>query len=80
MIIPIVLFLFDRLSLIVGDTGKQPKVVQARSLLCFWATSELGVSQAWLSKWLNLSQPAISLSVARGRALALENNYGLGDL
>jgi hypothetical protein len=60
--------------------GKQPKVVQARSLLCYWATSELGVSQAWLSKRLKLSQPAISLSVARGRALSLENNYGLGDL
>jgi len=60
--------------------GKQPKVVQARSLLCYWATSELGVSQAWLSKRLKLSQPAISLSVVRGRAFAIENNYGLGDL
>ena len=60
--------------------GKQPKVVQARSLLCYWATSESGIYQAWLSKRLKLSQPAISLSVARGRALSLENNYGLGSL
>ena len=35
--------------------GKQTKVVKARSLLCHWATSEFGVSQAWLSKRLNLS-------------------------
>ena len=61
-------------------SGKQPKVVQARSLLCYWATSELGVSQAWLSKRLKLSQPAISLSVVRGRAIAIQNDYGLGDL
>ncbi|MDY6986763.1 MAG: transposase [Thermodesulfobacteriota bacterium] len=59
----------------VWASGKQPPVVQARSLLCYWATSELGVSQAWLSKRLKLSQPAISLSVARGRAIAIENNY-----
>ena len=60
--------------------GKQPKVVQARSLLCYWATSELGVSQAWLSKRLKLSQPAISLSVARGRAIAIKYNYRIGNL
>ncbi len=28
--------------------GKQSKLVHARSLLCYWATSELGISQAWL--------------------------------
>ena len=59
----------------VWASGKQPKVVQARSLLCYWATSELGVSQAWLSKRLKLSQPAISLSVARRRAIDIQNNH-----
>jgi putative transposase len=60
--------------------GKQHRAVKARSLLCYWATSELGVSQAWLSQRLKLSQPAISLSVARGRALSRENNYSMGNL
>ncbi len=55
-------------------SGKQPKIVQARSLLCYWATSELGITQAWLSKRLRFSQPAISLSVARGRAIAIKIN------
>jgi len=64
----------------IWTSGKQPKIVQARSLLCYWATTELGVSQAWLSKRLKLSQPAISLSVARGRAIAIQNNYGMGIL
>jgi len=61
-------------------SGKHPKVVRARSLLCYWATSELGISQAWLSKKLNLSQPAISLSVTRGRSIAIQNNYQVGNL
>jgi len=61
-------------------SGKNSKVVQARSLLCYWATSEWGVSQAWLSKKLKLSQPAISLSVARGRSIANKNNYLIENL
>jgi hypothetical protein len=54
----------------VWSSGKQPKIVNARSLICYWATSSLGVSQAWLSERLKLSKPAISLSVARGRMIA----------
>ncbi|MCD6271681.1 MAG: transposase [Deltaproteobacteria bacterium] len=64
----------------VWASGKQPKIVQARSLLCYWATSELGITQAWLSKRLRLSQPAISLSVARGRAIAIQNKYRIENL
>jgi putative transposase len=60
--------------------GKQHKIVQARSLLCYWATAELGVSQVWLSKKLRLSQAAISLSVARGRQVAIQKKYEIGNL
>ena len=55
---------------LVWSKSKEPKVVQARSLLCYWATQELGISQAKLSKRLGLSPPAISFSVLRGRKLA----------
>jgi putative transposase len=64
----------------VWAAGKQHKVVQARSLLCYWTTSELGLSQAWLSKKLGLSQAAISLSVARGRQIASQKKYEIGNL
>ena len=64
----------------VWASGKQPKIVQARSLLCYWATSELGVGQAWLSRKLGISQAAVSLSVSRGRRIALENHYEIGNL
>jgi len=60
--------------------GKQPKVVRARSLFCYWSTSELGVSQVWLSRKLGFSQAAISLSVARGRQIVSQKNYEIGNL
>lgn len=64
----------------VWRPGKQPELVLARDLLCYWGTSQLGTSQAWLSKKLGLSQSAVSLSVARGRRVVKERNYDLGNL
>ena len=64
----------------VWAPGKQHKVVHARSLLCYWATSELGISQVWLSEKLGISQAAVSLSVARGRQLVSQQNYEIGNL
>ena len=64
----------------VWASGKQHEVVRARSLLCYWATSELGVSQVWLGRKLGLSQAAVSLSVARGRQIARQKNYEIGNL
>ncbi len=57
--------------------GKKRQIVLARSLLCYWATIELGISQAWLARRLGLSQPAVSLAVERGRKVAEEKNYML---
>jgi len=55
--------------------GKQPKIVQARSLLCYWATNELGISQSALSKRLELTASAVSLAVVRGRELVRKHKY-----
>jgi chromosomal replication initiation ATPase DnaA len=59
--------------------GKYPQVVQARSLLCYWAVRELGMRMSELSRKLKLSQPAVSLSVKRGEKIAKENQYLLLD-
>ncbi len=58
-------------------SGKQRDRVKARSLLCYWAVKELGYSMTELGKKLNLTQPAISLSVQRGERIAEESGYSL---
>ena len=57
--------------------GKHKKAVAARSLLCFWATTDLTISQVDLAQKLKISQPAVSMAVRRGEQLAKRNNYKL---
>ena len=52
--------------------GKYPQNVKARSVLCYWATRELGMTTIKLSKKLKLSQPTISQSAKRGQEIARE--------
>ena len=59
--------------------GKQPRKVQARSLFCFWAVSELGMSIRQVAKRLEMSPPGVGFSVERGEAIAHENEYHLID-
>jgi hypothetical protein len=49
--------------------GKYPQTVKAGSLLCFWATRELGITTVELSKKLKLTQPAISQSEKRAQKI-----------
>ncbi len=59
----------------VWSAGKYRRIVEARSLLCFWAVRELGISMSSLARKLKISLPAISQSVARGEKLARRNQY-----
>jgi len=59
--------------------GKQPRKVKARSLCCFWAVSELGMSLRELARRLKMSPPAVGFSVERGERIAHESRYGLVD-
>jgi DNA-binding transcriptional LysR family regulator len=52
---------------------------KARSLLCYWAVRELGLSATELARQMAISQPAISQSVKRGEAIAKENGFELMD-
>ena len=51
--------------------------VAARSLLCYWAVCELGLTATELAKRLGLTQPAVSYAVSRGEQIAKESNYTL---
>jgi len=63
----------------VWAAGRQREIVQARSLLCYWAVRELGVTMISLSRRLDLSVTAISKAVIRGERLAKANKYSLID-
>jgi REP element-mobilizing transposase RayT len=55
--------------------SKDPQTVKARSLLCFWANRELGMTTVAISHHLKISQSAVSRSSMRGETLALRNDF-----
>ncbi len=57
--------------------GRQQQKVKARSLFCFWAVKELGMSLRELARRLEISPPAVGYSVERGQTIARENGYRL---
>jgi putative transposase len=69
----------DMSSQEIMDSGKNRKGVQARSILCYWATDQLRISQTQLAHMLHLTQPAVSEAVKRGKHLAKMHGYSLID-
>ncbi len=63
----------------VWEKNRRPQVAEARSLLCFWPSTELAMSMTELAKRLNLTQPAVIIAVRRGEKIARENRYRLAD-
>ncbi|MCP4612672.1 MAG: hypothetical protein GY845_28565 [Planctomycetes bacterium] len=61
----------------VWAAGKHRQTVRARSLLCFWAVRELGLSMTSMARKLKISVPAVGKSVIRGETLAKEKKYTL---
>ena len=61
----------------VFSKGRQDRKVKARSLLCFWAVRELGMSHTELAKKLEMSLSNIGFSVERGESIAKRGNYSL---
>jgi REP element-mobilizing transposase RayT len=57
--------------------GKERRRVHARSLFCYFAAREAGVSQAELCRLLKLSPTAVTFSVKRGEELARKEGYSL---
>ena len=58
-------------------TRPEQRGVEARSLYCFWAARELGVSQKDLALRFCLTEAAISYAVTRGQRIACERGYAL---
>lgn len=74
----------ERVSEVLGLTldevyskGRQNIKVKARSLLCFWAARELGLSHTALAKKLEMSLAGVGFSVERGKSIVKKGNYSL---
>jgi chromosomal replication initiation ATPase DnaA len=62
---------------VIYSKGRRKIQVAARSLLCYWAVRELGLTATELAKRLGMTQPAVSYAVIRGEQIAKERNYHL---
>ena len=61
----------------VLNPNKKPESVQARSLVCYFCTRELGMTTVDIAKRLNICQSAASRSAFRGEKIAKDNNLNL---
>jgi len=74
-------------DIVAGITGVKPSRIfspnkdrsriHARSILCFWATRELGISLAALSRRIRISASSISMAVQRGEQMVEREGYSL---
>lgn len=63
----------DELSL----RGRQKIRAEARSLFCYWAVRELGISGTSLARRLGMSQSGVVYAVNKGEKIAKEKKYKL---
>ena len=61
----------------VWADGRYRHIVDTRSLLCYWAVRELGITMSSLARKLKISVPAVSKSAIRGEKLAKDRKYSL---
>jgi len=61
----------------VYGVGKERRLVEARSLFCYWLVRELGVTATGVARMLGISQPSVSISVRRGEKIAKEKGFEL---
>jgi chromosomal replication initiation ATPase DnaA len=64
--------LFEMPSQEVLREGKYARTVPARSVLCYWANRELGISTVELANRLKIAQSTATQSVARGERIVAE--------
>ena len=61
----------------VLSPGKYKNVVEARSVVCYWAVRELGINQEILAHKFGISQPAVSVAVKRGEQIVDKRKFSL---
>jgi hypothetical protein len=61
----------------IRTAGKEPRRVQARSLACYWAVRELGMTTVAVSRVLSICPTAVTKTVSRGELFAKSRDIGL---
>ncbi len=61
----------------IFSAGRQRPIVRARSLFCYWAVREMGVSMSSLAIRFGISVVAVSKAVVRGREIAEQEGLRL---
>ena len=59
----------------VTSAGKQPVRVEARSVTCYWAVREFGMTTVDVSRRLSITQSAVTKAVYRGEKLAKDKGF-----
>ena len=67
-------------SEVILQPSKKPERVRARSLVCFWAVTELGLSGTEVGTRLGIVQSAVSKAVERGANLAADHHLSIEDI
>ena len=61
----------------IYSRGRRQQQMQARSLFCYWAVNELGISRTRIAKDLGMTQPGVGYAANRGAQIAQKNDYKL---
>ena len=59
------------------EGARDKRRTKARSVLIYWATDQLGITQTQLAEKLNLTPSAMSHAARRGRTIVISNQYSL---
>ncbi len=58
-------------------SGKRRNEVEARNIICYWASKELGLSQVYLASKFRVTQSAICAAIQRGEKAVIEKGFKL---
>ncbi len=61
------------------EKSRKARLVEARSLFCFWAVRDLGCAATTAASFLRMTQPGVGYVADRGEAIAREKGFVLGE-
>ena len=63
----------------IYSPGKYKRLIKPRSVFCYWAVRELGITATTLAGKLGMTQSGVSRSVFRGKKIVEEMNLKVAE-